>query len=271
MQAESVARRVGCSLPEYESLLAELDQLAIPSRTPDGIIFSRRMVRDEKERAGNRERQARFRKNGGGKPDRWNAIRIKILERDNYVCAYCGKAATSVDHITPQSKGGTEDNSNLVGCCKSCNQIKNDRTLEKAGMSFWRGFDQSVLRICNTSVTPNEDESEIEAKAEGFPANRSIEEQCAQLYAMYPRHVGRGAAVKAIRAALKKADFETLRAAVVAYAAAEKGNDPKFIPHPSSWFNAERWADEVDAKPIPKSRVLSPEELAGWSPHGDDE
>jgi len=51
MQAESIARRVGCSLPEFESLLSELTIAGVPSRTPDGsVIFSRRMVKDARLR-----------------------------------------------------------------------------------------------------------------------------------------------------------------------------------------------------------------------------
>src|ERR1019366_4733936 len=42
----SIARRCGCTLAQYETLLSELDSVGIPSRTPKGTIFSRRMVRD---------------------------------------------------------------------------------------------------------------------------------------------------------------------------------------------------------------------------------
>jgi hypothetical protein len=49
--AESIARACGTSEPEYSTLLAELDRAGVPSRTPNGIIYSRRMVRDAKTRA----------------------------------------------------------------------------------------------------------------------------------------------------------------------------------------------------------------------------
>src|SRR5687768_4957294 len=46
-----IARRCGCeSLEQYETLLAELDSVGVPERTPNGIIYSRRMIRDEKKR-----------------------------------------------------------------------------------------------------------------------------------------------------------------------------------------------------------------------------
>jgi hypothetical protein len=139
--SEMVARRCGTTLKEYESLLSELDGMGKLKRTPDGVIYSKRMVEDEKERAGQRLRMNRFREKGGGDPHRWTSIRRPILDRDREICAYCGKHAVTVDHIIPKSKNGTEDPWNLVACCKGCNNKKTNRTPEQAGMNFWSGFD----------------------------------------------------------------------------------------------------------------------------------
>lgn len=46
----TIAQRCGTSLEQYTTLLAELDTHGVPSRTDDGTIFSRRMVRDAKAR-----------------------------------------------------------------------------------------------------------------------------------------------------------------------------------------------------------------------------
>ncbi|MCM1556766.1 MAG: HNH endonuclease [Anaeroplasma bactoclasticum] len=46
-------------------------------------------------------------------------------------CYYCGRTITgkkTIDHKIPTRKGGTNENSNLVLCCLSCNCKKNDRT-----------------------------------------------------------------------------------------------------------------------------------------------
>lgn len=48
---EAIARYCGCSLQEYQALLPELERAGVPGRTADGILFSRRMVRDAVERA----------------------------------------------------------------------------------------------------------------------------------------------------------------------------------------------------------------------------
>jgi hypothetical protein len=62
LSLESITRRCGCtSVEECRSLVAELDSVNKLSRTPDGIIFLRRMVRDGHKRALHAARQARYR------------------------------------------------------------------------------------------------------------------------------------------------------------------------------------------------------------------
>lgn len=63
---------------------------------------------------------------------RWSKTRL--MERDGRVCAYCGKRATSVDHVLPSSRGGKSSWLNTVAACVKCNNRKDDRTPEEAGM-----------------------------------------------------------------------------------------------------------------------------------------
>lgn len=59
-----------------------------------------------------------------------------ILRRDKNTCAYCGEFATTVDHILPQSRGGENTWSNLIAACFPCNNFKDDRTPDEAGMKL---------------------------------------------------------------------------------------------------------------------------------------
>lgn len=62
---DSIARRSGAhSVEQYLALLQELDDAGVPSRTPDGVIYSRRMVRDERERELTAQRVSKHRSNG---------------------------------------------------------------------------------------------------------------------------------------------------------------------------------------------------------------
>ena len=67
------------------------------------------------------------------------------------------------------------------------------------------------------------------------------------IYAAYPLKKARGPAIKAIEKALKVKPFSELLEAVQAYGAAVSRWDDRektYIPHPASWFNAERWSDD---------------------------
>lgn len=59
----SVARRCGCTPEQYESLLAELVNAGVPSLSDEGIVYSRRMVRDEQKRQQVRNRVVKHRSN----------------------------------------------------------------------------------------------------------------------------------------------------------------------------------------------------------------
>lgn len=65
----------------------------------------------------------------------WQKTRKAILVRDQYTCAYCGREATTVDHIIPVSLGGDAHPSNLVACCVACNSSKGgvNRIKQKEG------------------------------------------------------------------------------------------------------------------------------------------
>lgn len=54
--------------------------------------------------------------------------RRRILERDNWTCHYCGAQAVTEDHLIPLTKGGSEDDSNLVAACGPCNFSKGSKT-----------------------------------------------------------------------------------------------------------------------------------------------
>jgi hypothetical protein len=59
--------------------------------------------------------------------------RLAIYVRDGFQCVYCGQnlkgaAATDVtlDHLLPRSAGGSNDATNLVTACRSCNCSRQD-------------------------------------------------------------------------------------------------------------------------------------------------
>lgn len=66
-----------------------------------------------------------------------NDLKWDIWERDGSECQYCGaRKHLSIDHIIPESQGGTLVKTNLVTACKTCNSRKGPRTPEQAGMTI---------------------------------------------------------------------------------------------------------------------------------------
>jgi 5-methylcytosine-specific restriction endonuclease McrA len=74
------------------------------------------------------------------RPGRKVALTKKnVLLRDDYLCQYCGikgERLMTVDHVVPRSKGGPSTWENLVCACMRCNNRKNNRTPEHAGMTL---------------------------------------------------------------------------------------------------------------------------------------
>ena len=65
-----------------------------------------------------------------------------LFARDHYRCQYCGRAQTELrhrealtrDHLIPLSRGGTNEWTNVVTACSSCNTRKGNRLPGECGM-----------------------------------------------------------------------------------------------------------------------------------------
>jgi hypothetical protein len=62
-------------------------------------------------------------------------LRFEIFKRDGFKCVYCGATPMAtplhVDHVEPKAGGGSDDPSNLVTACASCNLGKSDVPLDR--------------------------------------------------------------------------------------------------------------------------------------------
>jgi len=64
------------------------------------------------------------------------SLRLKVLNRDNFKCVFCGKSPATdfgtklhIDHIIPFSKGGKSTLENLQTLCEECNLGKSDQDI----------------------------------------------------------------------------------------------------------------------------------------------
>lgn len=85
-----------------------------------------------------------------------------------------------------------------------------------------------------------------------------------QFWSAYPRHTARKKAMEALER-LWKADKTSFAVILTGCARlAEWMRDPRFVPHPATWLNGERWQDELpdhrhpDPRPPPGQRLSGP-------------
>jgi len=84
----------------------------------------------------------------------------------------------------------------------------------------------------------------------------------ADFWAAYPRHEGRGAAMRAYAKARTKAEDSLLVQAALRYAQ-DPNREDRYTAHASTWLNGERWCD--DPLPSRRNRISGQDEkVLGW-------
>ncbi len=58
-------------------------------------------------------------------------FRRYILERDGFICYFCGAPGDTIDHMLPRAKGGHTTPDNCVCACNTCNQSKADQDIHR--------------------------------------------------------------------------------------------------------------------------------------------
>jgi hypothetical protein len=105
-------------------------------------------------------------------------------------------------------------------------------------------------------------------KKEPSLSSSSVDDGFAEFWKIYPRKVGKGAALKAFRKHRKKTALDLILNACSLYAIERKGKDVEYTAHPATWLNQERWHDDQDPAHNPDHQ--EPEiEIPRWEPCGD--
>jgi hypothetical protein len=92
-------------------------------------------------------------------------------------------------------------------------------------------------------------------------AERQIETDFEKFWQVYPHKVGKGQARRAYRTALRKVDSpDALKVAAERFAESSlaMGREAKFIAHPATWLNGERWLDEPVERPPDSPETAQP-------------
>lgn len=77
--------------------------------------------------------------------------REQVYRKYNGHCAYCGrpikKDEMQIDHLVPKARKGTNDITNLMPSCPSCNSLKADKSLRSFRKVFLKGFEEDWLSL----------------------------------------------------------------------------------------------------------------------------
>ena len=127
------------------------------------------------------------------------------------------------------------------------NSVKRSSTgLKNENISFGNPM-ETILEPCFSKGVTYKGGRKKPRQVKSESTNKTAPTEIFQLfYVEYPKHVGRGAAVKALDRALKKTTIEVIVAGAKRYAAEcrEKNTEARFICLPATWLNQERWSDE---------------------------
>jgi len=108
----------------------------------------------------------------------------------------------------------------------------------------------------NGHVTNTATDSATNTKAPIPPKDCSDpnnEGESERIYRLYPRRIGKPKALASIQKAIAKEGFQKIESATKRFALSWHGKtDLTYCPHPTTWFNQERYNDESEVveKPI---------------------
>lgn len=101
----------------------------------------------------------------------------------------------------------------------------------------------------------------VDVDVDGYTKEEAKPDRFAEFWDAYPRKIGRGQAEKAWKAATKKADAQAILDGLKAALPTLKAAEQRFIPHPTTWLNGERWDDDLTPAAPTRARGAMPE---GW-------
>ena len=175
--------------------------------------------------------------------------RIGLSTVDRSIDELIALGAVTVRHRTSDSGDPTSNEYTVIVNRPLSTENRPPIGFEQTGLSK---SDNQTKASMNESQEPN--------------TSSSVDDGFDLFWSHYPRKVGKGAARKAWKTAIKKADIVLLQESALLYRLTCP-KDPQYIAHPASWLNAERWADEpVNPEPQPEPQ---PPIIPAWEPCGN--
>lgn len=207
-------------------------------------------------------------------------LKIKIFERDGFICQECGKdyslkdvptrramrligGALHIDHIVPVAQGGRATEENLRLLCESCNLSRQRYFTIDEIVQFsltCRNSPRPAATRRDLRPESNPIQSNLESESNPNPTSTQSTQQNLfdTFWTNYPKKRSKGQAEKAWAKIKPNEQLtgEILSALERAKTSADWQKDGgQYIPYPATWLNAKGWEDDYTpaAQTAPKS------------------
>lgn len=128
-----IAFSLRTSVSKTEKIVGSLVEAGLIERSGEALQPHNWAGRQfQSDSSAERVRRHREKRAANGLQRQWSApkeLREAIYTRDQFQCVYCQSTDDlTIDHRTPESRGGTHDIENLQVACRYCNAAKRDMT-----------------------------------------------------------------------------------------------------------------------------------------------
>lgn len=132
------------------------------------------------------------------------------------------------EKLRTKHQSGARKTNTILAEKKQQNQGSEKRTAQRTANAYQKPEPDRDTNVSQRAMRASESEAEFEA-----------------FWDLVPRKAGKGSARTAYAQARRKASAEEIAAGMSRHAREVAGKEVRFIPHPSTWLNGERWADQA--------------------------
>lgn len=265
---EQIAAYSGCSAAEVSHATQELLDSGVCSCTEHGVLFSRRMVRDERKR---RLCSEAGKKGGNPNLKDWNKLPgfVYALRRESDGAVKIGGSVAPADRRAGQMGSLRGESTKLLQQWSVTRMADAELMLheefsdQQIDGEWFRMSDEDVASIteiltfkgllkgglkppldmeCGNGVVSSS--SEPKAKRKAAPESEGF----AQFWAAYPRKQAKQAAKKAWQKLQPCPELVTEMLAALERQKVSEQWQGGIIPHAATWLNGRRWEDEAGPK-----------------------
>jgi len=170
----------------------------------------------------------------------------------------------SIDSLAAANSVGRDSIRTAIGELEKLGYLEREQSRDEGnrfGEVIWHTKDPWENPLTENPTSENPSAKNTNLKEEQYKNKERTHPQFEEFWNSYPKKVDKGAAIRAWRLALKKAEPDLIIHKAKAYANDPNLPEKRFIKYPASWLNAEAWNNP----PLPERKKTDPKELEDWA------